>query len=326
ITPDVSISVSEDTLNCLVNSSILTGSSSTPGVIMIWNLTSNNPVSVNAPGTYALSVSNPVNGCGTIQTVSIYQNITPPSLTALVSDDTLNCENPAVSLSANGSNAFTYSWTGPNSFSSNQQNPSSTVNTPGTYSITATDPLNGCSTNVTINIYQGADPVVGFTSSPSSGIAPLNVQFTNTSTTGFISYQWSFGDNSANSNQVNPSNIYYQPGTYTVELIGYGNSSLCNDTTYATILIYPEANILIPNIFSPNGDGTNEFFFITSTGLKNLHVDIFDRWGLKVGEINGVNGYWDGTNASEGTYFFILHAEDFNNSKIEKQGYLMLVR
>ncbi|MFN6037393.1 MAG: gliding motility-associated C-terminal domain-containing protein, partial [Bacteroidota bacterium] len=312
ITPDVNVAVSEDTLNCIVTSSLLTGSSNTPGVIMLWNLTSNNPVTVNAPGTYALAVSNPVNGCSIAQTISIYQDIVPPSVTPFASDDTLNCANPEVSLGATGSNGYSYSWSGPNSFSSSQQNPSNQVNTAGTYSLSATNPQNGCISNLTINIYQGVDPIVGFTSNPTSGVAPLIVQFTNTSTSGFSGYQWSFGDNSANSNQVNPSNIYNQPGTYTVQLVGLTANNNCNDTTFATIVVFPEASILIPNIFSPNGDGTNEFFFITSTGLKELQVDIYDRWGLKVGEINGPNGYWDGTNSSEGTYFYILNATGFD--------------
>ncbi len=88
----------------------------------------------------------------------------------------------------------------------------------------------------------------------------------------------------------------------------------------------PEANISVPNIFSPNGDGVNELFFITSAGLKELNVDIYDRWGLKVGEINGVNGFWDGAGNSEGTYYYILKATGYDDSKYEKRGYLMLVK
>ncbi len=74
-----------------------------------------------------------------------------------------------------------------------------------------------------------------FTQSPSSGCAPMVVNFTNTST-GATSYSWTLGNN-ATSTQINPSTSYLSAGTYTVTLTAYnGNNS---STATATITVYP---------------------------------------------------------------------------------------
>jgi PKD repeat protein len=63
----------------------------------------------------------------------------------------------------------------------------------------------------------GNPPVVDFTGSPTSGLAPLAVSFTDTSTNSPTSWSWDFGDGSHASSQ-NPTHTYTQPGTYTVSL------------------------------------------------------------------------------------------------------------
>ncbi|MFN5182940.1 MAG: gliding motility-associated C-terminal domain-containing protein, partial [Bacteroidota bacterium] len=328
-TPNASSSASSNTITCTINSSTLTGASTTNGALLVWSYgttpLTGNPVTVIEGGSYLLTATDPSNGCQSTSSIIISVDTANPIITLNSLVDTINCINPLTSISANSSTSgLTYNWSGPNGFSSSQQN-SGTITDPGSYSIVAVNPANGCSVTASQNIYLGTNPSVSFSANPTSGVAPLPVNFTNNSDPGFTSYQWSFGDNNSSISE-DASNTYTSTGTFTVQLIGYTPNNNCNDTASIVINVYPEAEILIPNVFSPNGDGTNEFFFISSTGLKDLHVDIYDRWGLKVGEINGINGYWDGTNSSEGTYFFILEATGFDNSKIEKQGYLMLVR
>jgi gliding motility-associated-like protein len=68
----------------------------------------------------------------------------------------------------------------------------------------------------------------------------------------------------------------------------------------------------LPNIFTPNGDGTNDYFipFPGYTSVNNVEMKIFDRWGRMVFETQDPAIQWDGTDkttkqpCSDGTYFY----------------------
>ncbi|MCX6311007.1 MAG: gliding motility-associated C-terminal domain-containing protein [Bacteroidetes bacterium] len=85
----------------------------------------------------------------------------------------------------------------------------------------------------------------------------------------------------------------------------------------------------MPNVFSPNGDGTNDEFYIPNSGLKEFKIEIFDRWGVKIFESEAPAIHWDGHSTSgqkcsDGTYYYILHAltdtRDYSTS-----GFLTLI-
>ena len=88
-----------------------------------------------------------------------------------------------------------------------------------------------------------AQPVAGFTASPTSGCYPLQVTFTNTST-GALTYSWNFGS-AGSSTQTSPIKTFLSPGTYVVLLTAY-NGSL-QDTFSMVIYVYssypPSVNI-----------------------------------------------------------------------------------
>ena len=79
---------------------------------------------------------------------------------------------------------------------------------------------------------------------------------------------------------------------------------------------------------SSNGDTKNDVFKINSTGLKSLRCVIFNRWGLKMYEWDGLNGFWDGSaqsgKAPDGTYFYIVDYIDLLDNKTTEKGYLNL--
>jgi gliding motility-associated-like protein len=332
--PAAAANASSTVITCATTSVALTGSSSTANTSFSWSgpagALSGNPVSANSAGTYTLTVTDTTNGCTSSQTIVITAQNTPPTATASSGADSLNCANPSISLSsATGSPNATFSWTGPNGFSSTSQNPG-TTSTAGTYTVTVTDIATGCTNTATVTLVQGTDPVAGFGANPASGTAPLSVNFTNSSTAGFASYSWTFGDGNT-STSTNPSNIFAGEGTYTVQMVAYGSSAACNDTVFATIYVYPESSILIPNVFSPNGDGINDHFQFLSSGLKELTCKIFDRWGLLMNTVSGINARWDGTTnngaaASDGTYYYILTATGIDGKEFNLSGYLLLTR
>ena len=102
---------------------------------------------------------------------------------------------------------------------SSLQNPSHTYNTDGTYTVTLTATNVGGSNSITQSAYitVATPPTANFTATPTSGLAPLPVQFNDTSTNNPTAWSWDFGD-SATSLDQNPSHTYTADGTYTVTL------------------------------------------------------------------------------------------------------------
>ncbi|WP_149696407.1 hypothetical protein, partial [Chitinophaga sp. CF418] len=145
----------KDTLTCARTSVTLSGSSNVSSVSYSWsgpgNFTSasQNPV-VTAAGNYILTVTNSSTGCTAKDTVTVIANTAVPTANAGVSGP-LSCGATSVTLSASSETAgVTYGWTGPNGFTSAQQNP--VVSVAGTYTLTVTDPVNGCKNTATVTV------------------------------------------------------------------------------------------------------------------------------------------------------------------------------
>lgn len=106
--------------------------------------------------------------------------------------------------------------------SSNEQNPTHSYNTEGTYtvSLTATNSYGSDTEEKTdyITVSSGGNtPIAEFTANTTSGSAPLTVDFTDQSSNNPTSWQWDFGDGGT-STQQNPSHSYNNNGSYTVIL------------------------------------------------------------------------------------------------------------
>ncbi|MEQ1632639.1 MAG: SUMF1/EgtB/PvdO family nonheme iron enzyme [Planctomycetota bacterium] len=96
--------------------------------------------------------------------------------------------------------------------------------------------------DVEVAIAPVTPPVASFTASLTSGVAPLAVQFTDTSTNGPTSWQWDFdNDGTVDSTQQNPSYIYTTAGIYSVRLVasnlGGASASLRSHLIYAGPLV-----------------------------------------------------------------------------------------
>jgi gliding motility-associated-like protein len=89
--------------------------------------------------------------------------------------------------------------------------------------------------------------------------------------------------------------------------------------------------IEVPNVFTPNDDNVNDVFTVTSTGVKEISLKIFNRWGQPMYDFIGPKASWDGvTNngqkASSGTYFYFIKATGFDGKEYEKNGPVSLFR
>jgi gliding motility-associated-like protein len=153
--------------------------------------------------------------------------------------------------------------------------------------------------------------------------------FTDMSTGGATGWSWDFGDGSSSSTQ-SPSHLYTADGVYTVCLTAT-NVDGCMDSVCRTVDVDVTEFINIPNVFTPDGDGINDQFYINSSGLKEFHIEIYNRWGLKVFESDSDKIKWDGRSTagvelSDGTYYYILEAMSVTNKDYSTKGFINLMR
>ncbi len=317
-------------MSCSVSSSTLTAIPSvtdTPTWVTPAG-SSANPVIAGIAGDYIATVTDATNGCSKSETLTVIGSTVSPTADAGI-NGAIPCGTPTLALNGTttSTDVVTYDWSGPNSGSisgpSNVQNP--IVLDPGVYTLTVTNTASGCSATATINVTQ-SNVVASFTANPTSGISPLDVNFTDGST-GATNYSWDFGD-SGSSFAQNPNHTF-TTGTYTVILTV--SSGPCVDTETVVIVVEDGLTLEIPNVFTPNDDQANDIFTIKSTGVKEISLQIFSRWGQKLYEFAGPKASWDGLNPNgakvpEGTYFYFVKAIGFDGQEIEKHGTVNLFR
>ena len=257
--PPDSISAVGGTITCTVTSITLMGNSITPNVTYKWDgpggfsSMEQNPTA-SAVGIYTLTVTGP-NGCTGTAKAEIDGDSNVPDAAAV--GDTLDCNNANVSL-AGSSNAagVSYSWTGPNGFSSPDQNP--TVNNPGTYNLTVTAP-NGCSAQASALVGEDVDSP-GATAE-GGGIDCVNTTLTlmGNSDTMNVTYSW-VGPNGYTSAEQNP--IVNASGTYTLTVTAANG---CTSTATADVV----QDASLPDVSSEGGLVDCENTILTLSGNSN---------------------------------------------------------
>lgn len=174
-------------------------------------------------------------------------------------------------------------------------------------------------------------PVAFYTSDPQevSILHPI-VQFINSST-GASSSHWDFGDGTASSFDWSPEHIFGDTGRYKVELIAISNDG-CVDTFYNEIIVKGETTFYVPNAFSPNNDGDNEFFTGYGIGIRHADFFIFDRWGKMIYASNSLEKGWNGKyqnngdDCPEGTYVYLFKVYTGLPAPTEYTGKVTLLR
>lgn len=141
-------------------------------------------------------------------------------------------------------------------------------------------------------------------------------------------YYWQFGDKSF-SYEVHPTHIYADTGYFTVELTAY-NQYGCQDTATKRVRILPEFALFIPNAFTPDGDGHNDFWFLQGIGVYSIQIYVFNRWGELIWQSESLSEKWDGTHKGQpapmGTYVYRIFAENYKQMIKEFIGNVYLIR
>jgi PKD repeat protein len=189
-------------------------------------------------GTYSVMLTAVGPGGTNVLTRTNYIVVVAPVVAGFTGGSTNGVAPLTVSFTNLSSGATNYSWAfGDGNLSSNA-NPTNTYSSPGTYSVTLTAVGPG-GTNVltrTNYIVVVAPVVAGFTGSPTNGLAPLTVTFTNQSS-GASEFTWAFGDGNVSTN-ANPVNTYSNAGTYSVKLmaVGAGGTNTLTRTNYIVVV------------------------------------------------------------------------------------------
>lgn len=252
-------------------------------------------------GLYVLTIDD-ANGCSTVLSIDLLEP-DPLVLNAVASDAFCGQNNGSIQANvvSGGTAPFVFSIV----------NPIAQSNTTGsfvslsaaTYTLVVND-QNSCADTMLLAVNDGGSVVADFSFTLNGGLAQFNNQ-----STGANNYVWNFGDGNG-SLFSDPSHLYAADSSYVVMLIAINGA--CSDTAYAVVNT-GSATIFIPNVFSPNNDGSNDAFAFSASGIETFHCLIYNRWGQLMAELSTPDAYWDGRDADgnevpEGVYFFMLEA------------------
>jgi gliding motility-associated-like protein len=213
----------------------------------------------------------------------------------------------------------------------------------GYYNVTVKDIESGCIKIAQLKVRNGTFKA-NVEASLLSGFAPLTVSFSNLSgsTLGSkfnndnVNTIWNFGNGSytvTKAANISPTAVYNQPGTYTVN--AFAKKGTCLDSvTKLYIKVNVPSRFEVPNVFTPNNDGINDFFFLHTASLNDISASIYDRWGrlvFKTEHSTTGNISWDGKtpegkDAPTGTYFYVIKADGSDGKAYEEKGTLSLIR
>jgi gliding motility-associated-like protein len=201
--------------------------------------------------------------------------------------------------------------------------------TSGQYEIRVEDSQN-CSLTDTVEIFPSIMMNPQIQANPLSGNAPLTVEFDFTADNVWR-WTWYFSDVDVDTNKAT-SFTFEEYGYHEVILqMQSGPPYYCVELATIQIFVDISVSISANSVFTPNGDGYNDFFEIKTTGIKEMDVNIFNQWGNKVYKITEVNGKWDGdtdegAKAPDGTYFYAMKAIGYNDLTYDRQGSVLLLR
>jgi gliding motility-associated-like protein len=272
--------------------------------------------------TYLITVSD---NCGNSVQDSVIYTILSPPLVLQMNGPFEICPGDSVDLlvtATGGYGTYYYNW-------------STTATTPGitvtpqvstSYFVQVSDECQTFSTTA-VAVVQVVKPMANFYIATQNPMQGLPVQLTNASFNAW-SYTWSFGDGNG-SFLVNPTHVYTQPDAYEITLIATDQKG-CVDSISKWIEIAPERYIYLPNSFTPDGDGLNEYFYGRFIGLLSARFYIFNRWGEEIFFSDQLNFVWNGeyedVPVQDGTYSWYLIYEIEKGIYEDLSGHVNVIR
>jgi large repetitive protein len=325
-----------DALNCdnpNSGSISIIPSGGTPPYIFNWsNGERSQNISGLAAGSYSLELIDAM-GCKIIRQFTVIQ---PKALEMNVSRTTERICNPRglksnFNLSISGGIApYSTNWS-----RGTITNDGLTMETQelGIFTVTITD-SRGCSLTQRFEVVEKDPLIPDFEFSSESydlhyeNLANFNVQFTNSSIGKYKELIWEFGDGSISLDD-SPQHRYSKAGTYTVTLkLKDLEGCVVMKTKIITITDF---FLEIPNVFTPNNDGVNDFFIPRFKFIKDIHFLIMNKWGELIFEAKDLESFgWDGkykgANSSVGNYVYKIRFTTLDGRVFERSNVFYLGR
>ncbi|NOT38830.1 MAG: T9SS type B sorting domain-containing protein [Saprospiraceae bacterium] len=309
-----SLDLSADTLTCKRSSVPIKAGTNIQGFNIQWNgpggFTSMFPQAiVTAAGIYTCTILNPRTQCKTTKTIEVLED-TNKIRSALINVDDAACglQNGKIEFLSivGGSPSYQYSIDGGVTYNSNSIIDNLKA---GTYSLKIKD-INGCEYSQNVNI--GSTGGLSITPLPDLELGigerrQLNLIISNVQNPKIL---WSPSDQLSCSDCLNPELTATKDQTITVFVT---DDSGCRDSISFRVKVSADVHVFIPNSFSPNGDGINDYFYPVSNidDLVIENMKIFDRWGALMFSSEkfpanqgkfGWNGQFNGTFINPGVY------------------------
>ena len=296
-------------------------------------------------GTYPIDVTD-INNCTLQNPIPDITLVRPPEITAVLTDTLdIDCDTDTATqintiIVNGGVPPYQVTWSGGIVDAANPFVMQTSV--AGNYSAFVNDQygiINGCPPiefpldPITFFDFGIADFTLSSDNSDFCGIYAINdpIQFNNSATGDIVNYTWNYGDGSPEFNGPDaPDHVYNAIGTYTISLTVedlYG----CFDTYSETIEITKGYEIILPNGFTPNGDGINETIRPVTICMTEVQMSIYDTWGALIyaetsDDLYGWDGTIDGKPAENGNYIMVVTATSYNGAVIELNGPVTLIK
>jgi gliding motility-associated-like protein len=265
--------------------------------------------------------------CGTVSDTMVME-ILPALRMTIILPDTVCYQRP-IQISYVG-NPTSVLWIGNGTFSDSSGTPTIYTPAPGEAGqiFISAQATGQCGTRVFTTSFYAEDTVIANFSWQPSIIYPATwVNFNNQTFLPNLPGHWSFGDGFYSLDH-DPAHQYYNPGTYDVQLISYGAGG-CNDTLVLSLTVI-QPDTLIPNVFSPNGDGINDVFDVKVPPTESYSLTIFDRWGRQLFVSTDPNSKWNGKLADadvpEGVYYYVIAMKPIAGAILRYNGPVTLLR
>lgn len=262
---------------------------------------------------YIVSVSNT---CGSVPDSAF---VDVQQVVAYAWPDTVLCPGAQVTLGASGGD--TYLWSPAAGLDdATSATPTAMPGTATVYTVTATNAL-GCTGQASVSVQLQPQPSVG--TGPDTGID--YGESARLLAWGQGSLLWTPAATLSCDTCAAP--LATPPGTttYTVQLT---DANGCRAT--ATVTVFVNGVLYVPNTFTPDGDGMNDLFLARATEVDDFRLLVFNRWGEQIFTSTALDRGWDGTYQGVGspidTYAWRIDLRELNGRERTVFGHVNLVR
>ncbi|MES2780656.1 MAG: T9SS type B sorting domain-containing protein, partial [Bacteroidota bacterium] len=227
---------------------------------------------------------------------------------------------------------YTYIWDFGNGNFSTNVNPEYVYTKPGVFNIKVqVSNSNGCKDSASTSVVANYIPIADFSYKYQNEriyAGEDTVKFLNKSVGGNM-FLWEIISDFTDTS-INPENIYDSPGFYYVKLITIDTTTGCEQSVVKRLEVRVRERLFVPNAFTPDGDGINDYFHVSVTNIVEFEVIIFDRWGSILYRSNDPHFKWDGTYQNgpvqADVYGFLITGKGYHGKLFEEHGTVTVLR